>query len=304
MAGRPDRSPGQLMEILTHMRDQNIWPEVRILTPGEDLNPLIKQALKDGTRLVVVSGGDGTIDSVAAELAGTPLTLGILPTGTANNLAINLRIPRNLEEAVAVLRAGRRVKIDLGLAKSGKEKRYFLELITLGLLSDIFPPGEEFRRGDLLKAGEVLSTFAASSPSVITLEMDRKKPISLMAYSVVVANMPYVGRNFRMNRSVSFRDSRLDVFVFTELNKIGLLSYAIRYLNGEISDETVKHFSVRNVKINTDPRMAINADGRPLPAGRIRIKVQAEALRVMANTEKGHGPRKAEVVELTKMEHG
>ncbi|HEX9597692.1 MAG TPA: diacylglycerol kinase family protein, partial [Anaerolineales bacterium] len=303
-AGKADNSPQQLMDILTHMRDHNIWPEVNILEPGKSFKPLIKRAFEDGTRLIVASGGDGTIDSVAAELAGTKLTLGILPTGTANNLAINLRIPRNLDEAVALLREGRQVKIDLGLATSGKTKRYFLELVTLGLLSDIFPPADDFRRGEILKAGEVISTFAASSPSLITLDMDHKKPASLSAYSVVVANMPYIGRNFRMDRKVSFKDSKLDVFVFTELSKVGLLNYAIGYLSGEISDETVKHFRVRSISIRTRPQMAVNADGRPLPAKSIKIKVKPAALRVMAGTDEGHGPRKAEVAELTKVDNG
>ena len=303
-AGNMENSPRQLMDIVTHMRDQNIWPEVNILEPGKSFQPLIKRALKDGTQLIVASGGDGTIDSVAAELAGTKLILGVLPTGTANNLAINLRIPRNLDEAVALLRSGREVKIDLGLAASGKTKRYFLELVTLGLLSDIFPPADDFRRGEILKGAEVISTFASSTPSQITLELDHKKPVSFNAFSAVVANMPYIGRNFRMDRKVSFKDSKLDVFVFTELRKVGLLNYAIGYLNGEISDETVKHFRVRSVGIRSRPQMAINADGRPLPAKIIKIKVQPGALRAMAGTDEGHGPRKAELAELMKTDNG
>ncbi len=303
-AGKTGKSPRQLMDILAHMQKHNMHPEVHIWDDEAGMKTLIKRALKDGTQLIVASGGDGTIDSVAAELAGTHLTLGILPTGTANNLAINLRIPRNLDEAVAVLREGRRVKIDLGHARGGGTKRYFLEMATFGLISDIFPPADDFRRGEILKAGEVISTFAASTPSLVTLEMDHKKPVSLSAFSVVVANMPYIGRNFRINRTVSFRDGKLNVFVFTELSKIGLLNYAIRYLSGEINDETVKHFRVRRVKISTLPQMGTNADGRPLPASQIRIKVQPEALRVMANTVKGTGPRRREVAELTKMDNG
>lgn len=303
-AGDTENSSGQLLEVVTHMRDENILPEVSILEPGKSFQPVIQRALKDGTRLIVASGGDGTIDSVAAELAGTKLILGIIPTGTANNLAINLRIPRSLDKAVALLRSGREIKIDLGLATSGKTKRYFLELVTLGLLSDIFPPGDDFRRGEILKGAEVISTFAASTPSLITLEFDHKKPVSFNAFSAVVANMPYIGRNFRMDRNVSFKDSKLDVFVFTELRKVGLLNYAIGYLNGEIKDETVKHFRVRSVGIRTRPQMAINADGRPLPAKTMKVKVRPGALRAMAGTDEGHGPRKAELADLMKTDNG
>lgn len=303
-AGKTDKSPRQLVEILTQMQLHNMQPEVHMLENEAGIKAVIKRALLDGTRLIVASGGDGTIDSVASQLAGTPLTLGILPTGTANNLAINLRIPRNLDEAVAVLRAGRRVKIDLGVVHSGGTKRHFLEMATFGLISDIFPPADDFRRGEFLKAGEVISTFAASTPSLVTLDMDHKKTVSLSAYSVVVANMPYIGRNFRINRTVSFRDGLLNVFVFTELSKVGLLNYAIRYLGGEINDESVKHFRVRRVKISTLPQMGINADGRTLPAGQIRIKVQPEALRVMAKTNIGTGPQRSKVAKLIKETNG
>jgi diacylglycerol kinase (ATP) len=303
-AGKTGKSPRQLIEILTQMQKHNLVPEVHIWDDEAGMKAVVKRALKDGTQLIVASGGDGTIDSVAAELAYTHLTLGILPTGTANNLAINLRIPRNLDEAVAVLRDGRRVKIDLGRVRAGTTKRYFLEMATFGLLSDIFPPADDFRRGEVLKAGEVISTFAASTPSLVTLEMDHKKPVSLSAYSVVVANMPYIGRNFRISRTVSFKDGLLNVFVFTDLSKVGLLNYAIRYLSGEINDETVKQFQVRRVKISTLPQMGTNADGRPLPYTQIKINVQPEALRVMANTAKGTGPRRRDLANLTKVNNG
>jgi diacylglycerol kinase (ATP) len=303
-AGKTDKSPKQLVQILVEMQKHNLQPEVHVWDSAEGMKAAVKRALKDGTRLVVASGGDGTIDSVAAELAGTHLTLGILPTGTANNLAINLRIPRNLDEAVAVLREGRRIKIDMGRVRAGGVKQNFLEMATLGLVSDIFPPADDFRRGELLKAGEVISTFADASPSLVTLEMDNKKPVGLSAFSVVVANMPYIARHFRINRTVSFRDGKLNVFVFTELSKVGLLNYAIRYLSGEINDETVKHFRVQRVKITTHPPMGANADGQPLRSGPLYIKVQPAALRVMANTVKGTGPSRSQVPKLIKEENG
>lgn len=303
-AGKPGESPRQLMDILSAMQKHSIHAEPCILEDSDGIRTVVQRALGDGTRLIVASGGDGTVDSVATELAGTHLTLGIIPTGTANNLALNLRVPRNIPEAVSLLRTGTRVKIDLGSARSAGRSRYFLEFVSLGLLTDIFPPADDFRRGDLLKAGEVLSTFAASAPSLVTLKMDRRKKISHSAYSVVVTNMPYIGRNFRLDRSVSFRDRRLDVFVFTELSKIGLVNYAIRYLNGEIQDETVKHFRVKRVEIATQPQMAINADGRPLTPGKVTVKVQPEALRVIAGTTEGFGPRRREVPDLVKLENG
>lgn len=304
-AGKTDASPGQLVEMVSELQKRGFVPEVHIFDGSQDLKAIVRRAKLDGTKLVIASGGDGTIDSVAAELTGTELTLGILPTGTANNLALNLRIPRELGEAVEILRSGVRTKMDMGVAKTAKDKSYFLELLTLGLISDIFAPGDDFRRGDVTKAGEVLSTFASSTPSLITLKADHKEEVSMAAFSLVVTNMPYIGRNFRLDRSVSFRDRRLDVFVFTELSKFGLVNYAIRYLQGEITDdETVKHFRVKRVKIAANPAMAINVDGRPLAGDSVTVTVKPEAVHVMAGSTKGHGPRKAEVADLIKTSNG
>jgi YegS/Rv2252/BmrU family lipid kinase len=299
-AGKENNSPQQLLAILSAMTKYNIVPEVNILDRGEGIKAVIERAKEDGTKLIVASGGDGTVDSVAAELAGTSLTLGILPTGTANNLALNFRIPRDLEQAVALLREGTRVKVDMGKAETKEDERYFMELLTIGLLSDIFPSADDFRHGDLMKAGDVISTFASSTPSEITLELDGHKPKTITAYSVIVTNMPYIGNHFRLSRSVSFRDQKLDVFVFTELSKVRIVNDAIRYMSGEVNDASVKHFRVQKARISSNPPMAINLDGRKLEGVEVKIKAKSKVLHVMAGTEEEFGPPKHEVAELIK----
>jgi YegS/Rv2252/BmrU family lipid kinase len=299
-AGKPKESSGQLLEILTAMQHNNIAAEVHVLDGSQGIKSVIKRAKEDGTKLIVSSGGDGTVDAVAAELAGSDLTLGILPTGTANNLALNLRIPRDLGEAVSLLRNGKETRVDLGQAQGAKEKRYFLELVTIGLLSDIFPSADQIRRGDLSRTREFVSMVAESTPSLITIQADGKKAASLSAYSVVVANMPYIGSHFRIDRKVNFKDKHLDIFVFTALTKAGLVNYAVSYLNGDIDDETVKHFRVKKATIGAHPAMAISLDGQPLEGAKVTIKAAPGALRVMAGTHKGHGPRRADVPELIK----
>jgi diacylglycerol kinase family enzyme len=59
---------------------------------------VVQNALEDGIRMFVVCGGDGTIDV----MAGTNATLGIIPTGTQNNVALSLGIPADIPAAVAI----------------------------------------------------------------------------------------------------------------------------------------------------------------------------------------------------------
>jgi diacylglycerol kinase family enzyme len=80
-------------------------------------------------RVVVAGGGDGTIGSVAAALANTDATLGILPLGTLNHFAKDLRIPLGLPEAVNVIATGHTARVDVGEVNG----RAFINNSSLGL---------------------------------------------------------------------------------------------------------------------------------------------------------------------------
>jgi diacylglycerol kinase (ATP) len=75
----------------------------------------VKHLLKDGADLIFVWGGDGTVQRVIDAVAGDPVTLAILPAGTANLFATNLGIPKDLEEAVKIGLTGSRRQLDVGL---------------------------------------------------------------------------------------------------------------------------------------------------------------------------------------------
>ena len=95
-------------------------PEVYSVRPDSQLETVVNDAIKTGIKLIVVAGGDGTIDSVMGAMVGSDATLGIIPTGTRNNVAFNLGVPGTIPEAVALLRTGRRLKVDVGHLRSGK----------------------------------------------------------------------------------------------------------------------------------------------------------------------------------------
>jgi YegS/Rv2252/BmrU family lipid kinase len=86
------------------------WVETTPEDPGEGQT---RQALADGADLILALGGDGTVRSCAAALAGTEVPLALLPAGTGNLLARNLGIPLGLKEAVAVAAADHARRIDL-----------------------------------------------------------------------------------------------------------------------------------------------------------------------------------------------
>jgi diacylglycerol kinase family enzyme len=84
------------------------------LTPPEKLTVALCQAVRAGEPRVVVAGGDGTISSAAAVLAGTSTALAVLPGGTLNHFARDHGIPTDLDEALGVAERGRVRQVDVG----------------------------------------------------------------------------------------------------------------------------------------------------------------------------------------------
>ena len=107
---------------------------------------LARQAVQEGCERLVVCGGDGTIREVLPALAHTQVPLGLLPFGTANDLARALGIPRRLDRALQVLLQGRPAPIDLG--KSGVA--LFCTVAAFGFDAEI---SEAMRQGRIPFAG-------------------------------------------------------------------------------------------------------------------------------------------------------
>lgn len=281
ISGRSEESPNQLAEILNEMQNQYILPEVYMVRPDSHVEAVVHSAIKGGIKLVVVAGGDGTIDSVVGAMIGRSATLGIIPIGTRNNLAYNLGIPSTIPGAVALLRAGRRLKIDVGKMRHGRASRWFLEDATLGLLSDIYPFADSVQHGDLTQIGNLLSTVVSSTPSRLRMILEGRKRIDMSAYMVLIANMPYIGPRFQISPDVSWNDNRLDVFVFSDMSKLDLISYAVQSTGGAVEDARIKHYRVKQLKIHSDPPMPVLADGMLLDPGLVTASVHPRALAIM-----------------------
>jgi diacylglycerol kinase family enzyme len=112
-----------------------------VLRAGQDL----KDAARDATALssiVAAGGGDGTVSGVAGGIVGSRSALGILPLGTLNHFAKDLRIPLNLREAVAVVATGQVSRVDVGQVND----RVFVNNSSIGVYPDIVQERDVLRR--------------------------------------------------------------------------------------------------------------------------------------------------------------
>ncbi len=282
LAGAGAGSPTELVDVIHEMQAWKLVPEVFLIEPDCDLPGMIQDALDSGIEMVAVCGGDGTISSVATALLGTRATLGIIPGGTRNNVALSLGVPTDVPAAVALLRTGRPSKVDVGVVSFGEAATPFVEVCSVGLTSALFPSADDIQHGDLTRIGDFLATLVGSPASEIRLLLDDEKEISSQGHVVLVSNMPYVGPSYRIGAGASASDGLLDVLFFADQSKLDLLGYAIRAAGiGETDDHRVRHFRVRSVDIEAKPPMPVMADGIPLGEGRVRIEVRPGALTIM-----------------------
>lgn len=281
-AGAARTTPIEIVDVIHEMQTWNLVPEAYLVEPGGDLQGVVQVALAQGIRMFVVCGGDGTISAVARTLAGTRATLGIIPIGTQNNTALSLGIPSDIPAAIAILRTGKRIKVDVGMAACGNSNTPFLEACSVGLISDLFPSADDIQHGNLARVGDFLKTLAASPPAEIHLLLDDKQEIQNLGHVVLVSNMPYIGFHYQLGSPASFKDGLLDVLFFADLSKLDLLGYILQGVGvGKPEDQRIQHFRVRKVEIDTHPAMPVMADGNALGAGLVRIEMRRRVLAVM-----------------------
>lgn len=141
-------------EVLSAGWRPTVWLETTAEDPG---HAAARAALDAGVDLVLVAGGDGTVRVVASELAGTGVSMALLPSGTGNLLARNLSVPLDTDAALRLALTGRPRRIDVvtvstdaGTPESG--------LLESG------PPGDSLPGNSSTEAAGSLGAQALSTP--------------------------------------------------------------------------------------------------------------------------------------------
>ncbi|MEO6016618.1 MAG: diacylglycerol kinase family protein, partial [Polaromonas sp.] len=137
-------------------RVHGLEAHITLARNGEEILAAARQATGDGVPVVVAGGGDGTINAVASVVAGSRSVMGVLPLGTLNHFARDLKIPLDLDEAVRVIAEGHTGKVDTGEVNG----KLFLNNSSLGLYPDTVRHREQQQRR--LGRGKWLAFFWAA----------------------------------------------------------------------------------------------------------------------------------------------
>jgi diacylglycerol kinase (ATP) len=132
-AGSYAHQAQRIQETITFLHAHGWKAELKLTLAAGDARRLAREAVQQGIDVVVVVGGDGTINEVIQELAGSETALGVLPSGTVNVWAREVGIPLDNEKARNILIDGQTRRIDLGKIND----RYFLLMVGIGIDGEV-----------------------------------------------------------------------------------------------------------------------------------------------------------------------
>jgi YegS/Rv2252/BmrU family lipid kinase len=265
--------------------------EVSIVDEDTTVAELAAQAVARGSKVVIASGGDGTVSSVASALIGKPDTsLGILPRGTANSISVQLGIPHDLEGACAIITGGHTRVIDSARI-DGEEAhgQTMLLMATIGVHAEAITqvdPERKKRYGALAYVLEEVERMLDNELFEVTLEANGQRETCL-ANAVTVANIARPVTVLAQGpATIEEDDGLLDVTIvairgFAEAlaTTFHLATSALRQLPAE--RDNVGHFRAREVRIETKDPKRVMVDGDDAMGTPIAVRCLPRSLRVL-----------------------
>lgn len=249
---------------------------------------LAELALNGGYGMVLVAGGDGTINEVVQGLAADlgQVKLGIIPLGTGNDLARTLGIPLNPIEALELcMRGGEERRIDLIQVESHKGTAYCVNMAAGGFsgqVDEVLTEEMKARWGPLSYLQAAAKVLPDLTGYTTTLAYDGGESEQIQALNVIVANGKTCAGGLRVAPTADPGDGLMDVIVVRYASILDLAGVAARLVTGNYLDSReVFHRRARRVCVHANPGMWFNVDGELLTKEPATFTVVPRALRVV-----------------------
>jgi diacylglycerol kinase family enzyme len=259
--------------------------EVELLSGG-DCAVRCRAAAERKDPLLIVGGGDGTISAAASALAGTDTLLGVLPLGTLNHFARDLKLPTDLDEAAKLIAAGKDRRVDIGEMNG----RVFINNSAIGLYPLMVVDRDIQRRR--LGRSKRLAMIVASLRSLVRFNRHRLTlTVNEEQTGRVDTPLLFVGNNdYRVDIGAPGQRERLDagelsVLVMRKKTRSGMLAASLRaFIGRSRADDMVRLDGVKRLRVAAlRPRLAVSLDGEVVRAEPpLEYKIRSKALRVIA----------------------
>ncbi len=244
---------------------------------------LTLESIGEKADIIVACGGDGTINEVASCLVGIFIPLGIVPMGSGNGLASNLRIPKNLRKALAILREQQSVKIDVGQVND----RFFFSNMGIGFDASVIKNYESSQKRTLHGyVNACLTSFRdigkKNKLSVRINDMNRL----VDPFIIMISNSNEMGYNLSLTPKASLQDGLLDVLIISKIGRLKMIWLGILILFRRVYWlKEAKSFQTKELRLlrNDPAHFESQIDGELHKIGNetLRISVKEKSLRVL-----------------------
>lgn len=283
-----------LATLNSHFRQAGIFWDVSITHGDRDGVDLTRKAVESGADVVGVYGGDGTVMEVASGLVGTEVPLLILPGGTGNLVAVEMRISLHLDRACQLIcgETYRTRRIDVGQMA----EHHFLLRVGCGIEPGVVQDAtrelkDQFGKWAYVFAG--IKRLQESPAADYEICLDNRETFRAKGVACVVANSGTVGLGrLTLSPEVDVEDGKLDVFFVKKANLEGIVQLAGKMMGldprdpddgtpGLDASQLVNHWHVNEVSIHTDPVLDIQVDGDVIAKTPQTVRVLPSALSVV-----------------------
>ena len=237
--------------------------------------------LRQQANCIVICGGDGTVSSGAMAVMESGLPMGILPMGTANDLARTLGIPMDLSEAADVIIGGYERRIDLGSVNG----HAFFNVASVGLSTQLargLRPELKRRWGRLgyaIAASQVLLKARPFSAWIT----EKGETTQVKSFQIAVGNGRHYGGGNVVEASAAIDDGYLDLYSL-EMRNVWKLALMLRSFRSGTHGAWSEVRTARCVQFDIRTRIPqpINTDGEIVTATPATFRVHPEAISVYA----------------------
>ncbi|MGM0365116.1 MAG: diacylglycerol/lipid kinase family protein [Actinomycetota bacterium] len=230
----------------------------------------------------VAVGGDGTAHYVANALAGTNKNLGIIPTGSGNDISAYFKIPRDISTCCRIIKQGVIKRIDMGLING---KYYYLGVAGSGFDSEVNDLANNTRfpiRGASKYKYAVYSTLITFRSREFNIDYDgsHKKFNGMM---IAVTNLPSYGGGMKVTPDSDPLDGKLDVCIIKRMTKAHFIKIFPTVFEGKhVRDPHVELLRLEKIKVECPAyRFSVFADGEYICKLPAEYKVMPGMLNLM-----------------------
>jgi len=231
---------------------------------------------------VVAVGGDGTVKMLANLLKETTIPMGILPAGSANGMATELKVPSKVEDALEVITNGECKKLDL--IKINEEEICF-HLSDLGLNALLVKYFEGSKSRGMWGYGKAIFKVLWKKTLMHVTIKTEKAEIKRHAFMVVIANAQTYGTGAIINPNGKLDDGLFEIVVVRKLNLIELLKMLITHR--PFHEKRIEVFQCTNVELQLKRKVYFQVDGEYLgKLSAVKARILPRILYVMLPGEK------------------